>query len=171
MSTAESCSRRKPGFAALRWGRSKSIRLWTRMKSAPLAKPSSLVSALAKLASLGPIKVWPASELGNSTRPDWLRLPFPSPGRAPLRDSTGADWNPRRLTRSSGLDQLRFGRGSGVRCLACAPRLFPAAPPSPAGCCGASYCLKIRPGLNGPKPTAHEYLSFPCLLIPKNERT
>ena len=34
---------------------------------------------------------------------------------------------------------------------------------------GARYCLKILPGLNGPKPTAHEYLSFPCLLIPKNE--
>ena len=23
-----------------------------------------------------------------------------------------------------------------------------------------------RPGLNGPKSTAHEYLSFPCLLCP-----
>ena len=34
---------------------------------------------------------------------------------------------------------------------------------------GARYCLKILPGLNGPKPTAHEYLSFPCLLVPKNE--
>ena len=31
------------------------------------------------------------------------------------------------------------------------------------------YCPKVRPGLNGPKPTAHEYLSFSCLLIPKNE--
>ena len=23
--------------------------------------------------------------------------------------------------------------------------------------------------MNGPNPTAHEYLSFPCLLVPKNE--
>ena len=41
--------------------------------------------------------------LGSTTRADWLRLPFPSPGRAPLRDSTDADWNPHRPTRSSGL--------------------------------------------------------------------
>ena len=50
------------------------------------------------------------------------------------------------LTRAkfpSGLGQLRSGRGSGVRCLASAPCLFPAAPLSPAGCCGASYCLTI----------------------------
>ena len=26
-----------------------------------------------------------------------------------------------------------------------------------------------RPGLNGPKSAAHEYLSFPCLLCPSNE--
>ena len=30
----------------------------------------------------------------------------------------------------------------------------------------ARYCLAI---LNGPKSTAHEYLSFPCLLSPSNE--
>ena len=40
--------------------------------------------------------------LGSTTRADWLRLPFPSPGRAPLRDSTDADWNPPRPNRSSG---------------------------------------------------------------------
>ena len=48
------------------------------------------------------------------------------------------------------------------------PRLratpFPTARPSSAGCCGSRYCPAIRPSLNGPKPTAHEYLSFPCLL-------
>ena len=27
-----------------------------------------------------------------------------------------------------------------------------------------------RPGLNGPKSTAHEYLSFPLLLSPSNVR-
>ena len=59
--------------------------------------------------------------------------------------------------------------GSRVQFLGCAPPLVPAAPPSPVGCCGAHYCLTICPGLNGPKPTAHEYLSFPCLLSPENE--
>ena len=41
--------------------------------------------------------------LGSTTRADWLRHPFPSPGRAPLRDSTDADWNPHRPARSFGL--------------------------------------------------------------------
>lgn len=31
------------------------------------------------------------------------------------------------------------------------------------------YCPAIRPGLNGPKPTAQEYLSFPLLLCLSNE--
>ena len=39
------------------------------------------------------------------------------------------------------------------------------------GYCGARYCLAIRPGLNGPKSTAHEYLSFPCRLSPSNGRS
>ena len=30
------------------------------------------------------------------------------------------------------------------------------------------YCLSVRPGLIGPKSTAHEYLSFPLLLCPPN---
>ena len=55
------------------------------------------------------------SLLGSTTRADWLRLPFRSPGGVPLRDSTEADWNPRRPTRSSGLGQLESGQGSRVR--------------------------------------------------------
>ena len=44
-------------------------------------------------------------------------------------------------------------------------------PDSPADSCWACYCLSTRPGLNGPKLTAHEYLSFPCLLSPPNENS
>ena len=50
-----------------------------------------------------------------------------------------------------------------------APRPFPTAPPSPAGGCGAPYCLAIQTRLNGPKSTAHEYLKFACRLCPSNE--
>ena len=41
-------------------------------------------------------------------------------------------------------------------------------PSSPAGCCGARYRRATRLGLNGPKSTLHEYLSFPLLLCLKN---
>ena len=39
-----------------------------------------------------------------------------------------------------------------------------------AGCCSAGYCVAVRPSLNGPRPTAHEYLSFPLPLRSANER-
>ena len=52
-----------------------------------------------------------------------------------------------------------------------APRPFPTTPPSPAGGCGARCCVAIRPSLNGPKSTAHEYLSIPLLLCPSDEDT
>ena len=40
----------------------------------------------------------------------------------------------------------------------------PAAPPSPAGCRETRYSLAVRPNLNVPNSTAHEYRSFPWLL-------
>ena len=40
----------------------------------------------------------------------------------------------------------------------------PAPPPSPAGCRETRYSLAVRPNLNVPKSTAHEYRSFSCRL-------
>ena len=45
MSTAGKDNSRRSGFAALRWGRSKAIRLWPRTKDAPPASSSSFASA------------------------------------------------------------------------------------------------------------------------------
>ena len=49
VSTAGSVSNRKSGFAALRCGRSKAIRLWPRTKDASLARSSSFANAANKL--------------------------------------------------------------------------------------------------------------------------
>ena len=116
------------------------------------------------------LRVWGSSQSAephHTIMPD-LRVWGSSQSAEPYHKD-GAIYRPRMPTRSSGLGQLRSGRGSGVRRLDCPPRSSQRPQPLRQSLWGARYCLKIRPGLNGPKPTAHEYLSFPCLLIPKNE--
>ena len=90
----------------------------------------------------------------------------------------GFSWVGEFLCCQSGLDPCSFGDSdlppmvvphNRFRCLQLAAKAVPSGPTLSGGCCGARYGLALRSGLNGPKSTAHAYLSFPLLLSPSNK--
>ena len=85
----------------------------------------------------------------------------------PTGQGSNQSWG-RPLVRPSSSESATEGP-AGFGSLGHMPRPLPAASPSTAGSRDECYCLAIRPDPKGPKSTAHEYLSFPCLLCPSNE--